>query len=192
MSEVRVVNEHVERISFGFSLTTASLALQQDHLANQSNEDRFFITGLKLTRRPATSLAAQRTAGRHVMSLLLEAVFQSSNHPKVHDVFVVGGQNLIRSDPCLPALIFSFESSQIAREVRFRLLHHARMTPALETVFIKPVLSPATWVRTQILIALKKCLAAKEIVSFVKKFDRSPSLVVVRETLWFCASVCCF
>ena len=129
----------MDRISFGFSLTTASLALQQDHLSNQSNEDRFFITGLKLAGRPATSLAAQKIAGRQVMSSLLEAVFQTSDRPKNLDVYVVGGQNLIRSDSCLPALIFSFENPRIAKEVRFRLLQHARTTPALETVFIEPV-----------------------------------------------------
>jgi hypothetical protein len=71
VSEVKVVNEQVERISFGFSLTTASLALHQDHVINQSKEDQFLITGLKLAGRSANSLAAQRTAGRHVMSLLL-------------------------------------------------------------------------------------------------------------------------
>lgn len=175
------MNEHVDRLSFGFSLTTASLALQQDHLVNQSHEDRFFITGLKQAGRPATSPAVQRTAGRQVMSSMLDVIFQNSDRPKILDVYVVGGQNFNRSDSCLPAMIFTFDTPQIAKEVRYRLLNHAKATPALEAVFIEPVLTPATRVRIQILVAIKRCLAAKEIVSFVKRFDRSPSLIVLHD-----------
>ena len=170
----------MERISFGFSLTTASLALHKDHLINQSKEDRFLITGLKLAGRPATTLAAQRASGRHVMSLLLEKVFQASERPKVVDVFVVG-PNQVRSDSCLPPLIFLFENPIIAKEVRFRLLRHAKETPALESVYVEPVLTPATRVRIQILFAIKTCLASKAIISFVRRFERSPSLVVVHD-----------
>jgi hypothetical protein len=66
-------------------------------------------------------------------------------------------------------------------EVRFRLLRHAKEMPALGTVFVEPVLTPATGVRIQVLFAIKTCLASKAIISFVRKFERSPSLVVVHD-----------
>ena len=150
-------------------------------MSNQSKEDRFYITGLKLAGRPASSPPAQKIAGRQVMSALLEAIFPGSDRPKIIDVYLVGGPNFTRSVAFLPPLIFSFESPLIAKEVRFRLLGHARSTPALETVFIEPVLNQATRVRIQILLALKKCLAATDIVSSVRKFDRSPSLTVMHD-----------
>ena len=180
MSEGRITNEHVERISFGFSLTTASLALHKDHLINQSKEDRFLITGLKLAGRPATTLAAQRSSGRHVMSLLLEKVFPASERPKVVDCFVVG-PNQFRSESNLPPLIFLFGDPIIAKEVRYRLLRHAKETPALESVYVEPVLTLATRVRIQILFAIKTCLASKATISYVRRYERSPSLVVTHD-----------
>jgi hypothetical protein len=43
------------------------------------------------------------------------------------------------------------------------------------------LLTPATKVRIQILFSIKRSLATKEIVSYVQKYDRSPSLVVVHD-----------
>ena len=70
-----------------------------------------------------------------------------------------------------------FENSIVAKEVRFRLLRHAKETP----VYVEPVLTPATRFRIQILFAIKTCLASKAIISFVRRFERSPSLVVVHD-----------
>jgi hypothetical protein len=60
-------------------------------------------------------------------------------------------------------------------------LRHARTTPALEQIFIEPSFNCSTRVRIEILQAIRKCLLSKSLVSFVRKFDRSPSLVVVHD-----------
>ena len=70
-------------------MSIAGLALQQDHLRNQSKEDRFLISGLKQTGRPAVGLAAQKSAGLLIMSSLLGIIYQGSSHPIVREVIVV-------------------------------------------------------------------------------------------------------
>jgi hypothetical protein len=83
-------------------LTTAALALQQDHLINLSKEDRFVLSGLKQFGRPATGPIAQKTAGQLIMSSLLEAVFHGTDQPNIRDVFIYRGPILPRSDASLP------------------------------------------------------------------------------------------
>ena len=134
------------------------------------------ISGLKQTGRPAVGLAAQKSAGLLIMSSLLGIVYQGSSHPIVREVIVVNGP--FREGPCLPTLIFVFDSPVIAKEVRFKLLGHGKASPALEQVFIEPWQTHATRVRIQILLAIRGRLASKDITSFVKRFDRSPSLMV--------------
>ena len=121
-------------------------------------------------------LAAQKSAGLLIMSSLLGIIYQGSSHPIIREVIVVNGP--FREGPCLPTLIFVFDSPAIAKEVRFKLLGHGKASPALEQVFIEPWQTHATRVRIQILVAIRGCLASKEITSIVKRFDRSPSLMV--------------
>jgi hypothetical protein len=111
------------------------------------------------------------------MSSLLEIVFQGSDRPCIREVSVISGP--YTPSQFLPTLIFVFNSPQIAKDVRFRLLKHGKASPALEKILIEPSLTRATRVRIEILQAIRKSLVSKGIVSFVRKFDRSPSLVVV-------------
>ncbi len=85
------MNEKVDRLSFGVSLSVATLALQQDHVINQGKEDRFLILGLKQSGRPAFGHVAQKAAGRMIMNSLLSIVFQGPDHPSIRDIFIVGG-----------------------------------------------------------------------------------------------------
>ena len=167
ISDVLVLNERVDRASFGYNLSIAGLALQQDHIRNQSKEDRFLISGLKQSGRPAVGLAPQKSAGQLIMSSLLDIVFRGSSRPVIRDVIVVSGPIQTRNVPCLPTLIFVFDSPAIAKDVHFKLLSHGKASPALEQVFIEPWQTHATRVRVQILVAIRKCLASKDIVSFV-------------------------
>ncbi len=176
VSDVQVLNERVEQAAFGYNLSIAALALQQDHLRNHNKEDRFLISGLKQAGRPAVGLAPQKSAGQLIMSSLLDIVFHGSSRPIIREVIVVNGPIKTRNGPCLPTLIFVFDSPAIAKDVRFKLLNHGKASPALEHVFIELWQTHATQVRVQILVAIRKCLASKDIVSFVKRFDRSPSL----------------
>ncbi len=155
------------------------MALQQDHLRNQSKEDRFLISGLKQTGRPAVGRAALKSAGLLIMSSVLGIVYQGSSHPIVREVIVVNGP--FREGPILPTLIFVFDSPAIAKEVRFKLLGNGKSSPALEQVFIEPWQTHATRVRIQILKAIRGRLASKDITSTVKRFDRSPSLMVTHD-----------
>jgi hypothetical protein len=86
---MQVMNEREERLSYGFNLTTAALALQQDHHINQSKEDRFLISGLKQAGPPAVGPAALKSAGRLIMASLLEVVFKNSEHPIIRDVLLL-------------------------------------------------------------------------------------------------------
>jgi hypothetical protein len=81
----------------------------------------------------------------------------------------------------LPSLIFTFENAKIAKDIRFKLLQYGKTSAALEQMFIEPVLTQATRVRVQILIAIRKCLLAQNLSCFVRRFDSSPSLVVVHD-----------
>ena len=88
ISDVQILNERVERVSFGMNLTTAGLSLQQDHLANRAKVDRFLVSGLKQTGRPAVDVAAQKTAGHAIMTSLLEKKFPGSDCPCIRNVSV--------------------------------------------------------------------------------------------------------
>jgi hypothetical protein len=115
VSDVQVLNERVEQAAFGYNLSIAALALQQDHLRNQNKEDRFLISGLKQSGRPAVGLAPQKYAGQLIMSSLLDIVFHGSSRPVIWDVIVVNGPIQARNGPCLPTLIFVFDSPAIAK-----------------------------------------------------------------------------
>jgi hypothetical protein len=89
VTEFQLLSERVERVSFGFGLTTASLALQQDYVINQSREDRFQISGFKPSGRNAMGIArSQIAAGRLPMESMLSKVFQVADLPTIHGVFV--------------------------------------------------------------------------------------------------------
>ncbi len=175
-SDTQFLQERLERSNFGYNLSIAGLALQQDHLRNQSKEDRFLISGLKQTGRQAVGLAALKSAGLLIMSAMLGLVYQGASPPIIREVIVVSGP--FREGPILPTLILIFDSPAIAKEVRFKLLGHGKASPALEQVFIEPWQTQATRVRIQILKAIRGRLASKDINSTVRRFDRSPSLMV--------------
>jgi hypothetical protein len=169
----------VDRQNFGVCLSIAGMAVQQDHVANKAREDRFLVSGLEQSGRPVVGVVAQKSAGHAIMSSLLEIVFQGSERPCIREISVVNGPYVPSAN--LPTLIFSFNTPQIAKEVRFRLLKHGKALPALERIFIEPSFTRATRVWVEILQAIRKCLVLKDIVSYVRKFDRSPSLVVVHD-----------
>lgn len=171
----------MDRNAYSLSLTAASLSIQQDHIINLSKEDRFLISGLRQNGRPVFVPAAQRSAGRVIMTTLLATVFTGMTPPKIEDVIIVRGTFPPRGSD-LPSLIFVFETAKIARDVRFKLLDHGRSSPALDRMYIEPVLTQATRVRIQILVAIRKCLVAKDIACFVRRHDRSPSLVVTHDS----------
>jgi hypothetical protein len=178
--ELKIFGERVERIFLGLILTTTALALQRDHILNEEKEDRFLVSGLKQAERPAIGFAAQKSAGSLIMTTLLELVFPGANCPKIRDVRVISGPR--PSNPAsLPTIIFAFENSLIARDVRFRLLQHGKTSPALDQIYIEPLMTPATRVRVQMLFAIPSCLVAKDVVCYVRKFDRFPHLVVTHD-----------
>jgi hypothetical protein len=172
--------ERVDRNAYSVSLTATALSLQQEHLINQNKEDRFLVLGLRQNGRPVFGPAAQRSAGRVIMTTLLATVFTGLTPPKIEEVVIVRGNFPPRGSD-LPSLIFVFETPKIARDVRFKLLEHGRTTPALDRMFIEPVLTQATRVRIQILLAIRKCLLARDVACFVRRHDRSPSLVVTHD-----------
>jgi hypothetical protein len=67
VTEHQVLNERVERLSFGVSLTTAALALQLDFITNRDNEFKFQVSGLKQSGRPVVGPPAQCAAGRSIV-----------------------------------------------------------------------------------------------------------------------------
>jgi hypothetical protein len=113
------------------------------------------------------------------MTSLLVVLFPGADRPSIREVNVVRAPYVLSA--YLPTIIFTFNSPTIAREVRFRLLRHSKNTPDLERIFIEPALTLATRVRIEILQAIRKCLTAQSVVSYVRKFSRSPSLVVVHD-----------
>ncbi len=156
------------------------MALHQDHLINQSKEDNFLISGLNQVGQPAFGPPAQKAAGRAVMTSLLTTVFPGSDPPVIRDVSIVIGPVPPRGSN-LPLLIFVFDTPKIARDVRYHILQYVKTCPALEHVFTKPVLTQATRVCIQILLAIRKCLVSRDVVSYLRRFDCSPSLVVTHD-----------
>ena len=153
VTELQFVNECVERISFGVSLTTAALALQQDYVINGDNEFKFQISGLRQSGRPVAGPPAQCAAGRSIVESVLNTSYSASERPVVSGVYVAMGLFL---PPALPAFVFVFGSPAIAKSVRQCLLSVSRATLALENIFIEPVMTRATQVRMQILQAIQK------------------------------------
>ena len=175
--EIQILSERVDRLSFGYSLTTATLSLQQDHETNKNKEDRFQVTGLKQSGRAAVGVGAQRAAGRLIFDSLLSMIFTVSDRPVLKDVYIPRNQ-IPAHGTCLPSLVFRFETSIIAQKVRIRLLSHLKTSPALATVWIEPVLTRASHVRVEILGAIRRALTARSIICSVQRFGRSPLLHV--------------
>ena len=142
ITEVQVLNEVLERQNFGLCLSVAGMSVLQDQVANAAREDKFLVSGLKQSGQPAENLSAQRSAGHAVMTSLLAAVFPGNDCPSILEVSVVVGRYV--PSPVLPTLLFAFNSPQIAKEVRFRLLKHVRTSPALERIFIEPSFNRST------------------------------------------------
>ena len=61
------------------------------------------------------------------------------------------------------------------------MLSVSRATPSLETIFIEPVLTRSTLVRVEILKAIRRALLARDVPSRVRRFDRSPLLIVTHD-----------
>jgi hypothetical protein len=174
----QIMSERVERLSFGMSLTTAALALQLDVIINRDNEIKFKISGLKQSGRPVIGPPAQCAAGRSIVEAVLNTSYSVSERPVISAVYLAPGFCV---PPALPAFIFVFASPAIAKSVRQRLLSVSRATPSLENIFIEPVLTRASLVRVEILRAIRKALLARDVPSRVKRFDRSPLLIVTHD-----------
>lgn len=178
MSEHQILNERVERLSFGMSLTTAAHSLQLDFMVNRDNEIKFKVTGLKQSGRPVIGPPAQCAAGRSIIEAVLNTSYSASERPVISHVYLAPGFCV---PPALPAFIFVFASSAIAKDVRQRLLSVSRATPSLETIFIEPVLTRSTLVRVEILKAIRRALLARDVPSRVRRFERSPLLIVTHD-----------
>ena len=174
-TEHQLLNERVAQLSFGVSLTTAALALKLDYITNRENEYKFQMSGLKQSGRPAVGVAAQCAAGRSVLETVLNTSFSANERP------VISVVHLARGFHSPPSFVFAFGSPDIAKSVRQRLLSISRVTPVLENIFIEPVLTRATLVRVQILRAIRQALMSRDVVSRVKRFDRSPTLIVTHD-----------
>ena len=174
------MSERVDRLSYGYSLTTATLSLQLDHETNKTKEDRFQLTGLQQSGRAAVGIAAQRAAGRLILDSLLSMLFTTAERPVLKDVYIPRNQIPARGS-CLPSLVFRFETSIVAQLVRNRLFNHLKTSPALLNVWIEPVLTRASHVRVEILNAIRRSLTARSIVCSVQRFGRSPLLHVTHD-----------
>ena len=175
-----MLSERLARHSYGSGLTTATLSLQQDHETNRAREDQFLVTGLQQSGRAAVGVGPQRNAGRLILDSLLSMLFTVEERPVIKDVYIPRNQIPARGT-LLPALIFRFHSAEIAQKVRVRLLNHVKTSPALNSVWIEPVLTRASHVRVEILNAIKRSLVSRSIVCSVQRYSRSPMLHVTHD-----------
>jgi hypothetical protein len=161
-------------------ISTAVSFVQLDSIINRKNEDRFQVSGLGFGNRPPIGPAAQREAGKKILTDLIDGWYPVNNRPCVENVFI-NRHFADRGGLSLPQMTFVFADSNVATQIRFKLLSHIRSSdsPALRRVWIEPVLTRATLVRVEILLAIKRALSASVERCMVQGRGHSPQLQVV-------------
>jgi hypothetical protein len=176
----------VRRHLYGSNLATAVLFIQQDSEINRQNEDRFQVSGLPFDGRPL-GITAQKASCLKTMNDLLATWYPIGTRPQVLNVYV----------PCryappgarsMPPMIFIFADSKIAAQVRVKLFSHFKASPILHRCWIEPVLTLATHVRIEILLAIRRVLSSSVLRCSVKRTGPCPLLHVASGVYGFIQS----
>ena len=183
-----------ERHEYGANLTTALLSAQLDSEVNHQHEDRFRISGLHSVGRPVHGISAQKAAGRAILTDLFATIFPNGSRPVILDLIIP-----YRYPPTgplgLPPIIIKFVNPTVATAVRLALFKHVRNSalPALRSIWIEPVLTPATSVRIEILQAIRRILSMNQIRCSIQRFSRAPLIHVAtgdRERVYHFVPAC--
>ena len=177
---LRILTLRFDRHCYGSNLSTALLSVQQDHEINRLNEDRFQVSGFESVGRPVLGVSAQKTAGRAILEHMLTLLYDPAFLPVILSVSIPRRHAPVGSLG-LPPFVFKFADSTIASQVRRKLLAHARSStlPALKRVWVEPILTKASLVRIEIMLAMRRVLTDRGIRCTVQRFGRSPLLHTV-------------
>jgi hypothetical protein len=158
------VNLRLGWLSYGANLATAVLFVQTDAEINRRNEDCFQISGIFVEGGAPYGRFTQKAAGQKILTDLIATWYPVSARPRILSVylprrFVPPGPNV------LPPLIFIFTDSDVAAQIRAKLVSHFRSSPlpAMRRVWMEPVLTKATLVRIDILLAIKRALSGVDV-----------------------------
>jgi hypothetical protein len=167
---------NVGRHSYGSNLATAVLYVQQDSEINRQNEDRFQVSGLPFDGRPL-GIAAQKASCLKTLNELLANWYPIGTRPHVLNVYIPrhyappGARSM-------PPMIFIFADSKIAAQVRIKLFSHFQASPILRRSWKEPVLTLATHVRIEILLAIRRVLSDSFLRCSVQRTGCTPLLHV--------------
>jgi hypothetical protein len=113
-----------------------------------------------------------------ILSDLLALWYPAGSRPRIIDVFIPR-KFVPPAAHSLPPMIFIFIDSKIAAQVRSKLFSHIRATPDMRRCWIEPVLTLATHVRIEIMLAIRRILSVSVDRCSVQRTGHSPYLHVV-------------
>ena len=158
------LNLRLGRLSYQSNLATAVLFVQNDVEINRRNEDRFQVSGISIDGGAPYGRSAQKAAGLNILTGLIATWYPVSARPRILSVYVP--RHFVPPGPSmLPPLIFIFSDSAVAAQIRAKLVSHFRSSPlpAMRRVWLEPVLTRATHVRIDILLAIRRALSGVDV-----------------------------
>jgi hypothetical protein len=170
----------LRRHCYGSNLATAVLCVQQDSVINRRNEDRFQISGLGFDGRLPNGIAAQKAARMKIMADLIAGWYPVNSRPCVVDILISRSFAAIGANS-LPPMTFIFADSRVASQIRFKFINQIRTTPspAIRKGWLEPVLTKATHVQVEILLAIQQALSSPIVCCTVQGRGHSPLLHVM-------------
>lgn len=155
------------------NLIFARLKEDQDYALNKNREDRFTVTGLRLSQAPPQDALERKTFFKELLAeLILEACPDLDPPPRVLDVFV--NMRYGRGAPFIEGRLDSAASSSAFRIAAAKLakVENSRF----ETIFVANSVTLTTRVRIEILKAVAKLLTTETEVAYVQSFTSRPML----------------
>jgi hypothetical protein len=155
------------------NLIFARLKEDQDYALNKNREDRFTVTGLRLSQAPPQDALARKSFFKELLAgLVLEACPDLDPPPQVLDVFV--NMRYGRGAPFIEGRLDSAASSSAFRIAAAKLakVENSRF----ESLFVANSVTLTTRVRIEILKAVAKLLTTETEVAYVQSFTSRPML----------------
>lgn len=155
------------------NLIFARLKEDQDYALNKNREDRFTVSGLKLSQAPPQNALERKNFFKDLLTgLVLEACPDLNPPPQVLDVFV--NMRYGRGAPFIEGRLDSAASSSAFRIAAAGL---AKMeTSRFASLFVANSVTLTTRVRIEILKALAKLLTTTSEEAYVQSFTSRPML----------------
>ena len=155
------------------NLVFARLKEDQDYSYNRNREDRFTVTGLRVSEPPPSDALERKEFFRKLLAgLILEACPDLDPQPQILDVFV--NMRYGRGAPFIEARLDSVEASSAFRIAAAKLAKVENS--GFSGVFIANSVTLTTRVRIEILRAIAKKLTTLTEESFVQGFSSRPML----------------